>query len=79
MHVDLTPAALVELLKGPFAKCPADRGGVLLAERLVDDAINRQASERRSDREGLAWEGGFICCFQLGDLLAPLSLFLERD
>ena len=42
LHKDLTSEALVEVLKGAVAKCPADRGGILLAERLVDDAINRQ-------------------------------------
>lgn len=42
LHKDLTPTKLAELLRGPVSKCVPDRGGKILVDRMVDDAINRQ-------------------------------------
>ena len=42
LHKDLTEAKLLDILRGPMAKCAADRGGKLLVDRLVETAINKQ-------------------------------------
>jgi len=42
LHKDLSTTKLIELLRSPISKCPADRGGKILVDRLVEDAINRQ-------------------------------------
>ena len=42
LHPELTAAKLTELLKSALAKASADRGGKILVERLVEDAINKQ-------------------------------------
>jgi hypothetical protein len=42
LHKELTPSKLTELLRGPVSKAVPDRGGKILVDRLVDDAINRQ-------------------------------------
>lgn len=42
LHKDLTPAKLCELLRVSVSKCVPDRGGKILVDRSVEDAINRQ-------------------------------------